>query len=169
MSSQIEYVDKVRESYQQALNAHYENGPIYRKCQTLPAVCQLLEYFEADRFKTIGDAYNQYELEIRLDKIIYSIQDLGRMLSYQLDQLIDNQRELYDALSEVKNQVRAVDASINKCNETLQANLFAESMQTYYSAKTAEATQLLANIEYYEKRYSLPPALCGAGNALKMF
>ncbi len=64
-------------------------------------MCRLISYFEADRFSTLGDAYNYYEEEVDRKKIIANLDEALRLLN----QIKNNQFLLYSALTEINKNV----------------------------------------------------------------
>lgn len=139
------------------LDEHYANGPIYQKYRTLPAVCQLYEYFDSGRFTELGDAYNQYELEVRLDRLI----DNSEKALQALYQIRDNQRILFDALQSVRDSVCEVNGNINRCVQKLDYIGYSQEISSLCLQQTAVATTLLSQIEYYKQRHDLPMTLHG--------
>lgn len=134
------------------LQEHYENGPVYRKYCNLPAVCQLYEYFESGRFKEFDKAYNQYELEVRLDKII----DNSEEALVLLGQTRDNQFLLYQGLQDIKASVDTTNATLMYCAERLDSIGYTLEITALCSQQTALATMLLSQIQFYKNRHNLP-------------
>lgn len=145
-------ISELRLLYRQMLDEHYSDGPIYQKYQTLPAVCQLYEYFDSGRFTELGDAYNQYELEVRLDRLI----DNSERALQVLYEIRDNQRLLYDALLDVRDSIDSVNRNIDRCFETLNRVAYSQEVSSICLQQTALATTLLSQIEYYKNRHDLP-------------
>lgn len=134
------------------LDEHYSDSLIYPKYQTLPAVCQLYEYFDSGRFAELGEAYNQYELEVRLDRLI----DNSERALQVLYEIRDNQRLLYDALMDVRNGIDSVSESIDRCFETMNRTAYSQEVSSICLQQTALATTLLSQIEFYKNRHDLP-------------
>lgn len=145
-------LDELIDSMEQILEAHYDDGPIYRKYQNLPAVCQLYEYFDSGRFSELGEAYNQYELEVRLDKII----DNQEMAFELLQQIRDNQYILYRSLQEIKASIDTVNWKLSQCVERLDSIAYSQEVTSICMQQTALATTLLSQIELYKNRHDLP-------------
>lgn len=77
----------------------YNENIIYHKCRNFTSVCSLYEYIDAgrcDRFEGQDGAYNIFETEIRLDRIILK---LDAVIS-RLDRISENQYALYNAIEE---------------------------------------------------------------------
>lgn len=166
-NDEIEKNNELIATYNSMLQKHYSEGLLYKTYQTLPAVCKLLEYFESGRFKSLGDAYNQYELEAGLNNIATSISSLHELINYGIDRLSAGQRELYDRLSSIQENVGSIKRYSEQFSKSLDQISFSSAMQAYYSEKTAEATSLLAEMELYEKRYSLPASAQGIEESVK--
>lgn len=139
----IANLDYLVKAVELMLAAHYENGPIYYKYQTFSAICQLHEYFDSGRFSELGDAYNQYELEKRLDKIIESQDEALRLLK----QIRDNQYLLYQELQRIKTSVDSMNSKLRTCVEKLDTITYAQEMNVLCARQTAAAATLLAQIQ----------------------
>lgn len=153
----IGLLKEVKDVYLKMLEDHYQDGPIYRKYRTFPAVCQLYEYFESGRFVDLPSAYNQYELEVRLDRIIDTTERAVAMLR----QISLNQQLLYEALVEVSSSVNTISLSLERCIEQLDSITFAQELTNISLRQTAMATTLLSQIELYKNRHNLPFVLKG--------
>lgn len=147
----------LKKTVRSMLDAHYSDGPIYQKYRTLPAVCQLYEYFDSGRFTELGAAYNQYELEVRLDRLI----DNSEKALQVLYQIRDNQHILFDALLSVRDSVYAINGSIDQCVKSLDCIAYSQEISSLCLQQTATATTLLSQIEYYKNRHGLPVLLHG--------
>lgn len=150
-------LDDLKKTMKKMLDEHYSNGPIYRKYRTLPAICQLYEYFDSGRFTELGDAYNQYELEVRLDRLI----DNSEKALQVLYQIRENQRLLFDALLAVRDSVYSVNGNIDRCIQKLDYIAYSQEISALCLQQTATATTLLSQIEYYRQRHDLPLLLHG--------
>lgn len=79
----------------------YARNILFEKYRCFTAVSTLYEYFSAGRFTNLEDAYNQLELEARLDRI--SLQ-LNVVIS-QLEQIKETQYVIYSAITESNNRL----------------------------------------------------------------
>ena len=145
-------LSETRRIEQEILRNHYMDGPVYHKYQSLPAICQLYEYFESGRFSALGDAYNQYELELRLDRLI----DTTEKAYIALTQIRNNQRVLYDVLVDAKNQLTEINSNLDYCAKTLDQIAYNQEVTKVCLQQTAVATALLSQVEYYKNRHDLP-------------
>lgn len=148
-------IKELRVVYGQMLSEHYADGPIYRKYQTLPAVCQLYEYFDSGRFTELGAAYNQYELEVRLDRLI----DNSEKALQMLQQISANQQLLYNALVDIRDSIDRIDRNIDRCVATLDRAAYAQEISAICLQQTALATTLFSQIEFYKNQHDLPLSL----------
>ena len=93
----------------------YATGILYDTYQSLPAVCQLLQYFESRRFERLGDAYNQYELEVRLDQIITNME----VIIDQLNKIKDNQIRLREVMQGINDRLYSMKNTLTSCTDSL--------------------------------------------------
>ena len=148
----LRLIGELKELLRRILSEHYKDGPVYIKYQTLPAICQLYEYFDSGRFNTLGDAYNQYELEVRLDRLV----DNSEKALAALSEIRDNQMLLYNALIEVKATLDEANARLDSCIRKLDQLKYVNEIIAICSTQTALATTLLSQVSYYKNRHDLP-------------
>lgn len=134
---------EVRSIIQEIRDYLYSSEVLYKTYQNLTAVCQLLEYFEAGRFQTLGDAYNQYELEVRLDRIIT---DLHLVLE-RLDQIKENQLLLYEAIIDVRSDINALNMTMNTAVNKLNSIEVTQKVTAIATSLTAVASFMTYSIE----------------------
>jgi len=99
------------------LNSLYDMDVLYPKYRNLVAVSSIAEYLDSGRCSELGDAYNIYEEERRLDRIIEKLD----VVIYKLDQIKDMQYRLYVELVQVNDHLTALQASINEGFQVLKA------------------------------------------------
>ena len=75
-----------------------------------PAVSSLYEYFCAGRYTTLGEAYNQLELEVRLDRISLQL----NVVIAQLEQIKQNQFTIYSAITDANNRLNSLIQSSSR-------------------------------------------------------
>ncbi len=93
-----ELIQQMRET-EKALNDLYAVDVIFPKYHNLVAVCSFYEYLMAGRCSRLtghDGAYNIYETEARLDRILTKID----VVIQKLDQIRDNQWMLYDTIQQ---------------------------------------------------------------------
>ncbi len=145
-------ISELKAVCERMLYEYYSDGPIYRKYQSLPAVCQLYEYFDSGRFSELGEAYNQYELEVRLDRLI----DNSEQALQALHAIQNNQHLLYDALVEVRSDTDLISRNIDKCFDTVNRMAYSQEVSSICLQQTALATTLLSQMKFYKDRHDLP-------------
>lgn len=105
--------DAVLRSYNQLKQTRtrlYNANILFEKYRCFTAVSSLYEYFSAGRFKTLEDAYNQLELELRLDRI--SLQ-LDVVIS-KLEEIRRTQYTIYSAITEANGKLNSLVSSCNR-------------------------------------------------------
>lgn len=143
LQNELNKLKEVRSIIQEIRDYLYSSEILYKAYQNLTAVCQLLEYFEAGRFQTLGDAYNQYELEVRLDRIIT---DLHLVLE-KLDQTRKNQLLLYEAVIDVKSDINALSMTMNTAVSKLNSIAVTQKVTAIAASLTAVASFMTYSIE----------------------
>lgn len=95
------------------LREYYDVGMIYPKYQNMVAVCSIYEYFQCgvcDRLTGHEGAYNKFDSEILLNRIICKMDDILK----SLDSIKNNQYMLYSA---IQNGNQNVQRLISKTDE----------------------------------------------------
>ena len=128
-------------------------------------MCRLISYFEADRFSTLGDAYNYYEEEVDRKKIIANLDEALRLLN----QIKNNQFLLYSALTEINKNVERANKKLDSCVNNLNRSAYAAEMSAVCLGQVAYATTLLSQIEYYKNRHGLPAHVRGLASDLSAY
>lgn len=133
---------QLREKYKETLdvlNSYYSIDVIYPKYRNFVAVSSIYEYILSGRCQRLegnGGAYDTFEYESRLDRIIVQLDDVIE----RLDEIRDNQYQLYIAVQDGIKQSHALQSkAINSINrlETSQ------ELNNYYSEISAK------NSEYF--------------------
>ena len=89
----------------------YNMNILYEKYYyNFPAVSSLYEYFNAGRYTTLGEAYNQLELEARLDRISLQL----NVVIAKLDQIRENQYTIYSAITEANGKLNSLVSSCSR-------------------------------------------------------
>ena len=99
----------------------YDLNIIYSKYRTFEAVTQFLEYLKSGRCSELEGTYvcyNLYEDELKTGTIISNLESINN----KMDSVLKNQRELYDAVVEIKNKVNSLCKEVNLSNENIQKN-----------------------------------------------
>lgn len=115
LNSQVNILRKKDNETNYRLKILYGRNIIYPKYQNYIAVCSLLEYFESGRFSTLPDAYNTYEIEVRLDKIITRLD----IIIDKLDIIKNNQFQLYNKLTKANQLIEKLIISADNLAENM--------------------------------------------------
>ncbi len=119
-----------------ALQKAYSMDIIYPKYRNFVAMASIYEYFDSGRCTTLPEAYNTYELELRMDRIT---DRLDRIIA-QLEQIKNNQFYIYNAIKEMQSNIDNLTSSVQECAKTLN-KVEANTAITAYTAKVIERNQ----------------------------
>lgn len=103
---------KQRESTSRNLMQLYSANIIYPKYRNLAMISSIYEYIDSGRCETLEGhegAYNILEVEMRLDRIIV---ELDKII-HRLDAIMNNQRTLYNAITESNSYSERIVSSID--------------------------------------------------------
>lgn len=117
-SNLLREVQKKRDRSKAVLENIYSEGIIYYKYRNLPMVSTIYEYIATGRCSTLEGyegAYNLLETEMRLDRIVTS---LDKIL-LKLDQLQRTQYMLYNIIQDSNIQLKQIVSSINNMSEQM--------------------------------------------------
>lgn len=105
---QKKLLEKQMQETKDTLNKLYDKGIIYKKYhRNFVAVCTFYEYIDSQRFSDLREAYNQYELELRLDRIT----DQLDVIIVKLDELIRIQYIICSKIKEANNMLNKIWSS----------------------------------------------------------
>ncbi len=88
----------------------YGMNIIFEKYRCFTAVSSLYEYFCAGRYTTLGEAYNQLELEARLDRISLQL----NVVIAKLEQIKENQYTIYSAITDANTRLNSLIQSSSR-------------------------------------------------------
>lgn len=146
--SEIAEMEKRISSSKKILTSIYGKDLIFPKYRNLIAVCSLYEYICAGRCSSLEGyegAYNIYEAEIRLDRIITQ---LDKVIIY-LDAIQKNQFMLYSAIQDMNQR----STLILESTQTMAGQLHALNRQTgNVSEQIAELQKNSALTAYHAER-----------------
>lgn len=128
--------------YEVKVNGEYLLFPKYRN---MVAIVMLLEYLESRRCSTLTGhegAYNIYENEIRLNRIITQLNDVIN----RLDEIKDNQYYLYDLISDANRKNNQIHQELLNGMAQISQNT---ALAATYSEVTANNTSAMRMIEEY--------------------
>ena len=103
------------------------------------AISSFYEYFASGRCSTLGEAYNKYEEELRLNLIITELD----IIITKLEQIKNNQFMLYDAINksnDTNKKILSTMKSIGNQNDDIMRNA---TITAYNSSITAQNTEYL--------------------------
>ncbi|MBR3694529.1 MAG: hypothetical protein IKL88_08385 [Erysipelotrichales bacterium] len=107
LEKEIEVVSEKHRQSKQLLTELYALNVLYPKYRNFVAVSSILEYLQSGRCTTLEGhegAYNIFETESRLDKIILKLDDVIR----QLSRVASTQMVLYNAVQESNQNINAL-------------------------------------------------------------
>ena len=128
--------------YEVNANGEYLLFPKYRN---MVAIVMFLEYLESRRCSTLTGhegAYNIYENEIRLNRIITQLNDVIN----RLDEIKDNQYYLYDLISDANRKNNQIHQELLNGMAQISQNT---ALAATYSEVTANNTSAMRMIEEY--------------------
>lgn len=157
----------------------YSKNIIYPKYRNLPMLCSIYEYLCSGRCSTLegrDGAYNILEMEIRLDRIITSL----NLILVNLQAIRQNQYVLYSAIQDSSCKVTAIVDNTNQMASqieeiSVQQRLSYEELKrqisrlqksselnAYLSERTHRELSYMNRMNYYAGRndgsfYNLPP------------
>ncbi len=142
-------IAKAEQNYSQTKNVLqnlYSYNVLHPKYRNLVAVCSIYEYYETGRCNALEGhegAYNIYENELRLDRIIGQL----NVVISKLDQIRNSQYELYCALVESNRNIREISAHLGNLEVSANDIVTSSAISAYYSRIAAENTQAIRWIE----------------------
>ena len=157
----------------------YSKNIIYPKYRNLPMLCSIYEYLCSGRCSTLegrDGAYNILEMEMRLDRIITSLD----LILANLQAIRQNQYVLYSAVQDTSRRVRAIVDNTNQMARqieqiSVQQRLSDEELKrqisrlqksselnAYQSERIQKELSYMNRMNYYAGRndgsfYNLPP------------
>lgn len=141
-------------SITKTLDTYYSENIIYPKYRNLTALMYIFEYFDSGRATTLVEAYNFYEEEWRLDKIISKLD----LILEKLDTIISYQFDILQSIKENTKMIQETgDRVISKANEICKSHV--KINQSLDSIKenveiTQKAALLIEANQYYERNWN---------------
>ena len=129
----------------------YAYDILEKKYRNMVAVASLYEYLKYEMTRSLQrngndeGAYNIYERNIRLDKIITNTD----IIIQKLDDVIENQRELADTMKEAKSSIDNLVTSVNNASKQLsgEINNFVTSTNNMSERIQSGMNRLNASVE----------------------
>lgn len=131
-----------------ALNMLYSADIIFPKYRNLIAISSFYEYFESGRCNTLighEGAYNIYENEIRLNRIIVQLD----IVIDKLEEIKNNQYMLYDAINQTNRTNKKIMSELKSIRNQNADILKNTSISAYNSSIIARNTEILKWYELY--------------------
>lgn len=129
----------------------YDANIIYPKYRNLPAVSCFLEYLLSGRCTTlegVNGAYNLYENEARMDRIVTRLD----YISTQLDRIQFNQQLLYSAVKQCNQDVNSLMTAVNQTAELMGRTVTSAGAIEQSQATIAYQAKLLQREMSYHNR-----------------
>lgn len=146
LSKHIKYTEEL-------LGKYYDLDIIYPKYRNLVYICSIYEYLESDRCDSLTGPYGAYNLlenDIKYARIVEKLD----YISQTLEDIRDNQRELYYAIQETNNSLNSLNASLNNLSENMTKGLTELNSQVsqieYNSKIAADSSQFVAMYSYFK-------------------
>lgn len=135
---------------QQILDEYYSLNIVYPKYRNFVAISSFYEYLSSGRCSQLTGhegAYNIYETEIRLDRIIVKLDEIIE----RLDEIKSNQYMLYSEIKKANTQISALSDKISDAVYNLENIEKNTSVTAYYSKISSENTEFLKWMKIFEK------------------
>ena len=119
----------------------YDLGIIHPKYQNIIAVSSFIDYFSTGRcnnFVGVHGAYNLFETEKRLDKIITQLEKI----TVQLEQIKNNQFAMYKLMNEINEHTSIIINNLNNIGDKCFSKLNEISLTTAEILKSQEVSNL---------------------------
>lgn len=121
------------------LKEYYEKDIIFPKYRAFVPISSIYEYLVSGRCKTLPEAYNKYEEELRQNIIIEKLDTIIN----KLDRIEQNQYMLYDAILSMNSNLEKISSGINSALNTMSQI----EENTYVSAYNSK---IIADNEQYQ-------------------
>lgn len=156
VDAEIEFLKNNIEAMTEQLNGYYNLDVVYPKYRGMVYVCSIYEYLASGRCETLTGpygAYNMLENDIKYARVLEKMENIVS----NLEQIKENQMEIYYAIRETNNQLAELDASIKGVAakiETGNQNVedLKESLNNieYNSKISAESEQFTAMYHFFK-------------------
>ncbi|MBO5339149.1 MAG: hypothetical protein J6A96_05555 [Clostridia bacterium] len=155
IDSEITIVEETLKNTFKCRNEMYSYDIIFEKYRDIVAISSFYEYLMSGRCVSLdGDngAYNIYENEIRLNSIIFKLDDIKS----NLERIERNQFMIYKKLTDIESSLVSLNATMEKAVESLNS-IYTESLTIEsYLEKISEDTEIIAHntavSAYYSKK-----------------
>lgn len=131
------------------LSKLYSYNVIHPKYRSLVPMSMMCEYFDTGRCSSLtghGGAYDVYENELRQNIIIGKLD----VIIQKMDEIVDNQYMLHQALVECNNNISKVNSNLKSLQSTNDEILECSQVTAYNSRISAVNTSAMSAIAIYE-------------------
>ena len=136
VQSDLKVCQRKQAEVQKLIDQYLHTNILYQNYWDLIPICSFYEYIDSGRRSMLEGhegAYNLYEQERRLDRILDKLDDI----IWRLDDIRSNQTTLYNVISRGNQKIDSLCGSINAIEDSM-------AMTQYYSAVTAANSSYLA-------------------------
>lgn len=143
LSESEEKLKIIQQDTELALKKVYSIDIIYPKYRNFVAMSSIYEYFDSGRCTTLAEAYNLYETEVRMNRIIEKLD----IIISKLDEIKQNQYYMYNAIKSLQPKIERLTSSVKNCAEHLdriEAN----------TAVTAYTTEIIEKNQFYMRNFT---------------
>ena len=136
VQSDLKVCQRKQAEVQKLIDQYLHTNILYHKYWDIIPICSFYEYIDSGRCSMLEGhegAYNLYEQERRLDRILDKLDDI----IWRLDDIRSNQTTLYNVISRGNQKIDSLCGSINAIEDSM-------AMTQYYSAVTAANSSYLA-------------------------
>lgn len=143
LQQSIKECDAKRAQTYSLLNEYYRLNFIYPDYRGLVPICMIYQYLDSGRCSTLTGhegAYNLYESELRMNKILGKLDDI----IVRLDEIRDNQRVLVSELRQSNKNIEYLCNSVDAIGETTE-------LIKYYDQITAANSTYLVWMDILKK------------------
>lgn len=143
-----EQVEIIGEKYNETcdlLDSYYKLGIIHPKYRNFIAISSIYEYLTTGRCKQLqghGEAYDTFEYETRLNRIITQLDDIIE----RLDEIRDTQYQLFNA---VQNGFKQSNALLNDAIKGIDRLESSQKINNYYSEISARNSEYFRLKDFY--------------------
>lgn len=149
--NECQLLENQRSKTRAVLNRFYSVNVIYEKYRSLIPIAMFLDYFKSGRCSTLeekygGDgAYNIYEQERRLDRIIDSLEKINK----NLELIRSNQYFLYCAMKEGNKTIQQLVNSTQNIAAAQNRIAGASAVTAYNAQRSADELTQIKWLNYY--------------------
>lgn len=137
---EISHAENALHETQDVLNKFYHSNVIYKKYWGIVPISTFLEYFESGRCQTLPEAYDRYEQDLVLNRILTKFDDIIQCL----DKIEGNQYMLAESLRESNQSIQRLSSIASSQTQKLEQITSNQEVADYYNRINAMNTSYLA-------------------------